>query len=163
MIRAAVAATLAACALAVPARAQDPVPAVQPAAPGISLLGPVLEVSDIAGALAFYTDGLGLTLAMQMGAPNRREYMLRFSPDPAAAGLILIHDGTVARRVPITHPPGFDRLVLRVADIDALAARLDARKIAHTPIRDVAMGYRMMLVTDTEGYKLELVQSAPRR
>jgi hypothetical protein len=49
--------------------------------------------------------------------------------------------------------------VLRLAHLTALEARLRAAGIKTTPISDVAMGYRMMLATDPDGYKYELVET----
>lgn len=160
-MKAALAALALAMATAAPAmaiEAQAPAPAAAP--PRLSLLGAMLHVTDVARELAFYRDGLGMALAMTLPAGNATEYMLRFDGDPAAPGIILLHDPAQAA---LSHGNGFSRLVLRVSDLDALAARLDAAGYAHVPIRDVAHGYRMMMVTDPQGYRLELVQSAQQR
>jgi len=169
MIRAVIAAAAAlglAAGFAPAARAESPAAAPVAAAPapvsapGLSLIGAVLHVDDPARELAFYRDLLGMTLAMTLESGSGTEYMLRFSADPAAAGIILQQPRA---RAALVHGNAFSRLVLRVPDIDALAARLDAAGHAHEPVRDVAHGYRMMMVDDPQGYRLELVQSAQRR
>lgn len=157
-MRAALAALALLAAGASPALAQEAAPARAAGA----IIGPVLNVTDIARTLRFYTDGLGMSLNMTLGAENRKEYMLGFGADPSKPGIILLHDGTVAEHPALVHGTAYERLVVRIADLDALAARLDASGIAHGAIRDVAMGYRMMMVTDPDGYHLELVQSGPR-
>lgn len=154
-------ALLAAAALSIAAPAMA-IEAQPPAAapPRVSLLGAMLHVTDVARELAFYRDGLGMELAMTLASGSSTEYMLRFDGDPAAPGIILLHDPAQAS---LNHGNAFARLVLRVSDLDALAARLDAAGHAHDAIRDVAHGYRMMMVTDPQGYRLELVQSAQHR
>jgi lactoylglutathione lyase len=151
-------AALAVALLAAPVLAQTTAP---PPRAG-SLIGPALWVADKPRALHFYVDGLGMSLNMTMGAPARQESILGFSADPHQPGIILLCDTTATAPPAIDHGHGFDRVVLRMADLDATAARLKAAGFAPAPIRDVAMGYRMMLVTDPDGYKLELVQSAMR-
>ena len=55
---------------------------------------------------------------------------------------------------------GFDRVVMRVNDLGGLALRLRRLGYTITDVRDVAMGYRMAVATDPDGYKLELVETA---
>ena len=84
--------------------------------------------------------------------------MMRFGSDPSQPGIIL---QTVAGvTAPLTAGTAFNRLVLaRFRILTQLAARLQRAGYAPGPIRDVAHGYRMMIVTDPEGHRLELVQS----
>ncbi len=133
-------------------------------APGFatSMTGTVLYVVDPDRAVAFYRDALGLSLAMTLDHGTRREYMLRFSADPAQPGLILLHDSAADAPVRLEMGNGFSRLVLRVSDMDALAARLDAMKIDHPAPRDAGHGYRMMMITDPEGYRIEVIQQAAK-
>lgn len=143
---------------ALPAAAQEATPALPPA-PALSLIGAVLAVTDPDKVVAFYRDGLGMTLAMTLDAGQHREYMMRFGTDFSAPGIILVHDRTPGATTTLTHGNAFSRLVIRVKDLDALAARLDAAGYARGPIRGTSNNYRMMWVTDPQGYKLELVQS----
>lgn len=144
-------------ALLPPAASAQP---VQPPTDG--LIGPALFISDIARALKFYRDGLGMKVGIEMGAPARHETILTFGGDPRAAGIILLSDRTAKTPAPIEHGHGYDRVVLRVGDLSAVEARLKRGGFTTTPIRDVAMGYRMMLATDPDGYRLELVETRPR-
>jgi catechol 2,3-dioxygenase-like lactoylglutathione lyase family enzyme len=147
--------------LPMPAFAAEPTPPPVPEAG--SLIGPVMFVTSIERSLKFYTDGLGMTLNMKMGPDARREYMIGFGADPRKPGMILLHDDTPGAPPQLAaQAHGYDRTVLRITDLDALAARLTAAGFAHGGIHDVAMGYRMMMVTDPDGYKLELVQIRPR-
>jgi catechol 2,3-dioxygenase-like lactoylglutathione lyase family enzyme len=144
-------------ALLAPAASAQP---VQPLTDG--LIGPALFISDVARALKFYRDGLGMKVGIEMGAPARHETILTFGGDPRAPGIILLSDRTAKTPAPIEHGHGYDRVVLRVGDLSAVEARLKRGGFTTTPIRDVAMGYRMMLATDPDGYRLELVETRPR-
>lgn len=143
--------------LASPALADAPV-----SVPAGSVIGPALHVAALAPALRFYVDGLGMAVNLTMGPADRRETILGFSRDPSQAGIILLADTTAAKHPAIEHAFGYDRLVLRIADLDIAAARLKAAGFTPSPIRDVAMGYRMMLASDADGYKYELVEHRAR-
>ena len=144
---------------AVPISAEGTSPPLPPApAAKVSLIGPVLYVVAPDRAVAFYRDGLGMQLGMTLDHGMMREYMLRFSGDLDAPGLILLHDTGPAAPAALISGNGYQRLVLRVSDLDAVAARLDAAGYAHGPIRGTTNAYRMMMASDPEGYRLELVQ-----
>lgn len=134
-------------------------PAPTTPSPAGSLIGPALHVTDVNRALRFYVDGLGMNVLMSMGPPERHETMLGFGKDPRQPGIILLSDDTGAAPAPVTHGHGYDRVVMRLADLDTTSARLTAAGFAPSPIREVTMGYRMMLASDPDGYRLELVQS----
>jgi catechol 2,3-dioxygenase-like lactoylglutathione lyase family enzyme len=146
---------------AVPLAAEAPAP--PPPATGASLIGPALNVGSVARAIKFYVDGLGMTVGLEMGPPQRHETILTFGGDPRQPGIILLSDRTAKAPPVIAQSNGFDRVVLRMPDLAATAARLRAAGFAPSEIRDVAMGYRMMLVTDPDGYKYELVEIRPRQ
>jgi catechol 2,3-dioxygenase-like lactoylglutathione lyase family enzyme len=150
----------AALAAAMPVAAETPTP---PPAPGASLIGPALHVGSVERSLKFYVDGLGMAVGMQMGPPQRHETILTFGGDPRQPGIILLSDQTAKTAPVIAQSNGFDRVVLRMADLTATAAKLRAAGFAPSEIRDVAMGYRMMLATDPDGYKYELVETRPRQ
>jgi catechol 2,3-dioxygenase-like lactoylglutathione lyase family enzyme len=151
---------LCALGLAAPAFAQST--AVSPAAaPTGALLGTVIHVSDVPGSLRFYVDGLGMSVSTTLELTKVTETMLGFDADPAKPRLILLSSRT--DRQPIEHAHGFDRVVMRMTDLDATAARLRTAGFAPSPIRNVAHGYRMMTVTDPDGYEYELVQRGPQQ
>lgn len=146
--------------------AASPALAETPAAPATSsgaVIGPALHVANVERALKFYVDGLGMKVGIRMGSPQRRETILGFGGDPSAAGIILLSDETAATPPAIAQSNGFDHVVLRMTDLVATAARLRAAGFTSGEIRDVAMGYRMMMATDADGYKYELVQTPARK
>jgi catechol 2,3-dioxygenase-like lactoylglutathione lyase family enzyme len=142
--------------------AEPPATPVAPAATSGALIGPALHVGSVERSLKFYVDGLGMAVGMQMGPPQRHETILTFGGDPRSAGIILLSDQTATTPSVIAQSNGFDRVVLRMADLTATAERLRAAGFTPGEIHDVAMGYRMMLATDPDGYRFELVESRPR-
>ncbi len=137
--------------------------AAQTVSPVTSLIGPALRVSDPARAIRFYTEGLGMVVAMQMDAAKMKEIMLGFSKELPQPGLILLVDREAKTPRAVTHGSGFNRIILRAADIDALSARLKSAGYTPSTIRNVTKGYRMMTVSDPDGYQYEIVQAgAPR-
>jgi len=137
--------------------------AQEPAAPAGALIGPALHVGNVERSLKFYVDGLGMAVGTRMGPPLRHETILTFGGDPRQPGIILLSDETAKTPPAIVQSNGFDRVVLRMADIAATAQRLRAAGFVPEEARDVAMGYRMMLAIDPDGYKYELVQTPPRK
>ena len=135
-----------------------PLPAQAPAATAI--IGTALNVIDLDKEMRFYIDGLGMKLLMQMGPDNHRETMLGFAHGLQQPGIILMSDSTAS--APHAHAMGdaFSRLVIRIANLPAMADRLRGKGYTVTAVRDVAKGYRMAMATDPEGFRLELVESS---
>jgi catechol 2,3-dioxygenase-like lactoylglutathione lyase family enzyme len=130
--------------------------------PSVSLIGPALRASNEGQSLAFYTKGLGMVVAHSMDGKEVREVILGFSKEKPQPGIILLFDRNTTAPKPIVQGYAYSRTVLRVSDIDAMATQLISAGYAPTPIRDVTAGYRMMLVTDPDGYRYEIVQSGPK-
>jgi catechol 2,3-dioxygenase-like lactoylglutathione lyase family enzyme len=152
----------AAIALAVSASPALAEPA-KPAAPAAALegmVGPALYVTDPARSLKFYVEGLGMRLRMRFGPPERPDMVVGFGANPADAGIMLITDkqGPIQ---PVQHVHGFDRIALRLPDLVAVSARLRAAGFAAGEIRTVHGSIRMMMVTDPDGYRIELIDSQP--
>lgn len=129
-------------------------------APGATrLVATVLNSVAVDRQLAFYETAFGLKVGMTLDHGTRREYMLRFSNDPGEAGLVIVHDSAADPAARLSHGDAFERIILRVDDMDALLARLDAAGIAHQRVQEAARGYRVLSLTDPEGYALEVIQS----
>lgn len=143
-----------------------PIPAVadeKPAGEAVALLGPAINVASRDRSVEFYGKGLGMVVLMDMGSDKRHETMLGFAADRTRPGIILMSDKTAKTPPALTHGTAFDRIVLRISGIDAVVVRLRAMGYKAGDVRDVAMGYRMAMATDPDGYRLELVESAPRK
>ena len=129
----------------------------------VAMMGPVINVGSRDRSVAFYTKGLGMAVQMDMGADKRHETMLGFASDRTRPGLILLSDLTAKSPPRFTHGNAFERIVLRVRNINGVVARLKSLGYQAGDVRDVAMGYRMAMATDPDGYRLELVESSPRK
>jgi catechol 2,3-dioxygenase-like lactoylglutathione lyase family enzyme len=155
-----------AAALAAPALADAP--AAPPPAPttltqSSSFIGTALNVVDLDREIAFYTQALGLKVAATLPGPTRSETILQFPGNPAQGSILLMHDTTPDAPIALTHGNDFSRLVIRVVDLAALAVRLTQLGYAHGEVRAGGQGYHVLMMSDPEGYRLELVQPGPPR
>lgn len=126
---------------------------------GISVHGVRYQVKDVARAAAFYTDHLGFTLEHQQlpafASISLGGFTLLLS-GPGASGSRPMPDGKPQE------PGGWNRVVLRVAD---LPARIDALKKAGATFRnqmEVGPGGRQIQVEDPDGNPVELFEPAAR-
>ncbi|CAN7375702.1 VOC family protein [Phenylobacterium sp. LjRoot219] len=150
---AAAATAAAAIALGGPAHA-----ATAPAAPaGLKVMSATFAVTDVDRAVDFYVKGLGLTVARRIENPTNSEVPLLFPG--GGLSLLLIRSKTPSAAAP-GQPPRIGRVILDVADVRALEARLTAagyplrHPVVENPTHHVLVG----LATDPDGNELELVQ-----
>ena len=143
--------------LGVPLAHAEPAP---PAARLEGVIGPALYVSDPARSLKFYTEGLGMQVRMRFGPPDRPDMVLGFGMDPTEAGIMLITDKEGPIR-PIQHAHGFDRVALRLPNLAAVSERLRKAGFDAGEIRTVHGSFRMMMISDPDGYRIELIDSQP--
>lgn len=141
---------------AVPASAQTPPPAM----PSENMVGPALYVTDSARSVRFYTEGLGMKVRMRFGSAERPDVVVGFGMNPTDAGIMLITDKDGPIR-PIAHAHGFDRIAVRLPGLEAVASRLRAAGFEAGEIKVVHGFVRMMMVTDPDGYRIELIDSQP--
>lgn len=160
MIRLAIATLALACASAVSGEAAQTPPAqAAPSAEG--MVGPALYVTDHERSLKFYTEGLGMTVRMRFGPPAKPDMVVGFGRNPLDTGIMLLTDKGATPRGPITHGYGFDRIALRVADLRTINARMQAAGFAPGEIKVVHGAVQMMMLTDPDGYRIELIDSKP--
>lgn len=145
------------CMMGTPALAQT---AARPAMPAENIVGPALYITDPDRTLRFYVEGLGMKLRMRFGPQDRPDMVVGFGMNPTDAGIMLITDKQGPLR-PIEHAHGFDRIALRLPGLEAVAARLKAAGFEAGEIKVVHGFVRMMMVTDPDGYRIELIDSQP--
>jgi glyoxylase I family protein len=122
-----------------------------------SVHGVRYQVSDVARAVAFYTEHLGFRLEHQMlpafASVTLGEVRLLLS-GPGASGSRPMPDGALQT------PGGWNRLVLRVGD---LASRIDVLERAGVKFRnrmEVGPGGKQVQVEDPDGNPVELFEPA---
>jgi glyoxylase I family protein len=126
--------------------------------PGIvSVHGVRYQVTDVARAAAFYTDHLGFRLERQQlpafASVSLGDFMLLLS-GPGASGSRPMPGGEPQQ------PGGWNRVVLRVAD---LPAQIDALKNAGVKFRnqiESGPGGRQIQAEDPDGNPIELFEPA---
>jgi catechol 2,3-dioxygenase-like lactoylglutathione lyase family enzyme len=127
-----------------------------PAVTAMTVMASAVPCSDLDRSIAFYTNGLGMTLGgrLEMGAVTEAPLIL----PGGGAYLMLIKPKDNATPLPMRSM--LNRVVLAVPDVKAVEARLAAsgyrleRPITEEPRYHVAVG----LVQDPDGNQLELVQ-----
>jgi glyoxylase I family protein len=122
-----------------------------------SVHGVRYQVTDVARAAAFYTDHLGFRLVHQQlpafASVSLGDFMLLLS-GPGASGSRPMPGGESQQ------PGGWNRVVLRVAD---LPAQIDALKNAGAKFRnqmEAGPGGRQIQVEDPDGNSIELFEPA---
>ena len=126
---------------------------------GISVHGVRYQVTDVARAAAFYMEHLGFTLEHQQlpafASVSLGGFTLLLS-GPGASGSRPMPDGKPQE------PGGWNRVVLRVAD---LPARIEALKRAGVTFRnqmEAGPGGRQIQMEDPDGNPIELFEPAAR-
>lgn len=143
---------------AAPAAAPAPAPAAQN-----SIVGTALYVTDVARSIRFYRDILGMTVRLQFGPKDKPDVLMGFGADPTKPNLMLLSDRSATPAAKIDHGHGFDRFVVMMADTPAVAARLRAAGFAAADPREVHGTSMMLMVTDPDGYKVEIIDTKPVR
>ena len=113
-------------------------------------------VADIERSLAFYVGLLGMKehLRIPIGG-GVQEAVLGF-PDTKGAGVILMWKAD--RNARYEHGNGYNRLVLRVSDVDGATSQLRSRGVPVEKEPTDAPGLRYSLVRDPDGYVVELLE-----
>jgi catechol 2,3-dioxygenase-like lactoylglutathione lyase family enzyme len=117
-----------------------------------------IPCSDLERSIAFYTNGLGMTLAGRIEMPSGTEAPLMF---PGGGAYIILFKPRAEASGPMHG--SLNRIILAVPDIKALETKLIAAgyhlsaPIAQQPKYHVAVGQ----LEDPDGNHLELVQRLP--
>jgi glyoxylase I family protein len=127
--------------------------------PGISFRGVRYQVTDVARAVAFYTQTLGFTSDMQklpaFAQVSAGELRLILS-GPGASGSRPLPDGRQQQ------PGGWNRVVLQVRDLDGWLACLTQAGVVLRNEVESGPGGRQVQIEDPDGNPLELFEPADR-
>lgn len=146
-----------------PALAQAPQAAAPAHVAQDALVGAAIYVWDLPRALKFYRDTLGMRVLMQFNPPgaqdkSRPDTVLSFGNGPNDSMLMLLSDRDPSGPRKIEHAFGFARVVLRMGELDRVAAKLRANGFAAGEIRSAHDTLRVMMVTDPDGYTVEIIE-----
>lgn len=131
------------------------------APPAVSLIGPALRSTDLERSVKFYTTGLGMSVATRLELGQTTEVILSFTGGREPPVILLYKDKAPNPAPPVDHGNGFGRLVLRVSDVTALAARLAAAGYEVGEIRNNSVNQmKVFWVADPDGYKYEITETA---
>ena len=153
---------IAALLLAAPTPVLAQVPPPSPAI-GATLMAPGLRVTDLDRAIAFYRTALGLVEATRLHHGPLTEVMLSADSPRGPLILILLHDDSPGKALPVTHGDGLAKIVLRVPDVAAVATRLKAAGHPVEAVHQTAQGPAILMMSDPDGYRYELVGNRPPR
>ena len=136
-------------------------------------LGPIhhlrLAVTDVPRSVAFYTEVLGFTVAVDAPPPPEDDHHDALV-DSLQGGVILMHEGMFIGLRPVDDERATDRFdpfrvgldhlsfgVPTRADLDAAIRLLDERGVEHGPVRElVPLGLSFLAIFDPDGIALEL-------
>lgn len=148
-------------ALAAPACAAPQVSGQAPAkqaAPTIAIAGAGLRTTDLERAVRFYRDGLGLAEVARFQTTEMDEAIMGFGPGSTSPPIFLLQrrDGV---KEPLRAGERQDKIILAVADAEALAGRLKAAGYAPGKIKhDAAHGVKVFWVSDPDGHRFEVTE-----
>jgi catechol 2,3-dioxygenase-like lactoylglutathione lyase family enzyme len=125
-----------------------------------SLLAPGLRVTDLDRSITFYRIALGLVPCRTLHHGTLTEVMLCADSVSGRLTLILLRDETPGQSPPVTMGDGLAKIVLRVPDVAAVAARLTAAGHAVEAVHQSGHGPAVLMLTDPDGYRNELVGSS---
>lgn len=129
------------------------------AAPTVNMIvGPAFHVTDMTRSLHFYRDLLGMTVRMQFGPKDQPEAVIGYGADPRLPCLMLL-SGKPGAAEKIEHGHGYDRVALNVTDLRGYETKLRAAGYRTEEIRTVHGSILMMMATDPDGYRVELVET----
>ena len=117
------------------------------------------QVKDVSRAVTFYTEELGFKLEHQQppqfAAVSSGPLHILIS-GPGASGSRPMPDGERQE------PGGWNRVVLRVADLPSLIERLKERGLRFRNEMEVGPGGKQILLLDPDGNPIELFEPAER-
>ncbi|MCB2076266.1 MAG: VOC family protein [Novosphingobium sp.] len=136
----------------------DPQPVAGSAAQG-SIVGPGYFVSDMDKSLEFYRDILGMTVRMKFGDDDHPEVVIGYGSQMTGASIMLLTDRKQGKPRKIEQGHGYSRLAINIPDIAGLKAKLTKAGYESTEINVVHDAFLMMMATDPDGYRIEVLQT----
>src|SRR4030081_124140 len=119
--------TACACSLAAEPSADNKTsPQAAPAGPWPSVMSTGMRSSNLERSIRFYTEGLGMIVLTKLVSGPVTEVILGFQGKRDRPGLIVFQTKGADESLPVEHGNADTKVVLGVADIAAVAARLSS-------------------------------------
>jgi len=137
-----------------------PTPEASPGAPIAAFRPSVMfvayYVADVERALSFYVGFLGMTEQLRFPIGNGVIEIVLGFPDVKGSNVILMWDEK--RSTPYKHGDAYNRIVIRVSDVNAATAAARARGIPIVNEPADAPGLRFSIVRDPDGFLVEFLE-----
>jgi catechol 2,3-dioxygenase-like lactoylglutathione lyase family enzyme len=125
--------------------------------PGPSLMAAALRSTDLERSIKYYQSGLGMVVTGKLVNGAVTEVFLAFEGRETQPGLLLFRDSTPGKSPALEHGNAADRVLLRMPDVSAIAARLKAAGYEAGEVH--ANGnVKVLMIKDPDGHAFELAQ-----
>jgi lactoylglutathione lyase len=122
----------------------------------------MIRVLDENRSVRFYHDAFGLDVADRIEFPDFTLVYMSNAEQPFEVELTI----NKGRTGPYDLGDGYGHLAVSVADLDQERARMDAAGLQPGPIRELAVGGKLVgrffFISDPDGYKVEVLQRGGR-
>jgi catechol 2,3-dioxygenase-like lactoylglutathione lyase family enzyme len=145
---------LAFCSLAATAADSKATPSQDP---GPVMMGAAMRSSDLDRSIKYYTSGLGMVVTGRLANGPSTEVFLAFEGREREPGLIIFKDVAPGKSPPVEHGNAAHRVVFRIPDVSAIAARLTAAGYEAGEVHENG-NVKILMIKDPDGYAFELVQ-----
>ena len=127
-----------------------------------SVMSTGMRSSNLERSIRFYTEGLGMIVLTKLVSGPVTEVILGFQGKSDQPGLIVFQTKGADESLPVDHGNADTKVVLGVADIVAVAAKLSSAGFPAGDIRQNGQ-YKSLIAHDPDGYKYEIVEMPAAR
>jgi catechol 2,3-dioxygenase-like lactoylglutathione lyase family enzyme len=125
--------------------------------PGPTLMAAALRSTDLERSIKFYETGLGMVVTGKLVNGAVTEVFLAFAGRESQPGLLLFRDSSPGKSPALDHGNAADRVLLRMPDVTAIAARLKSAGYEAGEVH--ANGnVKVLMIKDPDGHSFELAQ-----
>jgi catechol 2,3-dioxygenase-like lactoylglutathione lyase family enzyme len=124
---------------------------------GPSLMGAALRSTDLDRSINYYKSGLGMVVTGKLVNGTATEVFLGFEGREKQPGLVIFRDSAPGKSPTVDHGNAASRILLRMPDLAAIAARLTAAGYEAGEVRGNG-NVKVLMIKDPDGHSFELAQ-----
>ena len=124
---------------------------------GPSLMGAALRSTDLDRSIKYYETGLGMVVTGKLVNGTVTEVFLGFEGRENQPGLVIFRDSTPGKSPTVDHGNAASRVLLRMPDVAAIAARLTAAGYEAGEVHGNG-NVKVLMIKDPDGHSFELAQ-----